>query len=82
MNSYADVAEGLIAPKKVIRFKGLIEKVGVGRSTIYDWLNISSPRYDPEFPLPFKLSAIKNGAIGWMESDVDTWLSKRASRNA
>jgi prophage regulatory protein len=82
MNSYADFAEDLIAPKKVIRFNGLIEKVGVGRSTIYDWLNISSPRYDPEFPLPFRLSASKNGAIGWIESDVDLWLSNRASRHA
>ncbi|MEX6662478.1 helix-turn-helix transcriptional regulator [Pseudomonas sp. W2-17] len=82
MNSSEIFAEGVFSAKKVIRFNRLVDKVGVGRSTIYDWLNISSPRYDPEFPPPFKLSTSKNGAVGWIESDVDMWLSKRANRHA
>ncbi|MGL6519477.1 AlpA family phage regulatory protein, partial [Aeromonas caviae] len=31
---------------KVLRIKDLINKIGIGRSTIYDWLNPQSPRFN------------------------------------
>ncbi|MGL6320344.1 AlpA family phage regulatory protein [Aeromonas hydrophila] len=31
---------------KVLRIKDLIAKIGIARSTIYDWMNPKSPRYD------------------------------------
>ncbi|HDT5891974.1 TPA: AlpA family phage regulatory protein, partial [Aeromonas hydrophila subsp. hydrophila] len=33
-------------PIKVLRIKDLTNKIGMVRSTIYDWLNPKSPRYD------------------------------------
>ncbi|MFM4902726.1 helix-turn-helix transcriptional regulator [Aeromonas hydrophila] len=45
------------------------------RSTIYDWLNPKSPRYDETFPKPFKIG---QSSIGWFEHDVDSWLIHRS----
>lgn len=61
---------------KVIRMKGLSELLSVSRSTLYDWLNPSSPRHDAAFPRPIRLSA-KGGAVGWRFDDVVRWLDTR-----
>ncbi|WP_371918741.1 helix-turn-helix transcriptional regulator [Pseudomonas sp. 43NM1] len=61
---------------RVIRMKRLSEMLSVSRSTLYDWLNPSSPRYDSEFPRPVRLSA-KGVAVGWFLDDVIRWLSNR-----
>lgn len=61
---------------RVIRMKRLSELLSVSRSTLYDWLNPSSPRYDSEFPRPVRLSA-KGIAVGWLLDDVMRWLSTR-----
>lgn len=61
---------------RVIRMKRLSELLSVSRSTLYDWLNPSSPRYDSEFPRPVRLSA-KGIAVGWLLNDVMRWLSTR-----
>ncbi|MCE0939137.1 AlpA family transcriptional regulator [Pseudomonas kurunegalensis] len=50
--------------------------LSVSRSTLYDWLNPSSPRYDSEFPRPVRLSA-KGVAVGWFLDDVMRWLGTR-----
>ncbi len=34
----------------MLRLPTVIERIGIGRSTIYDWINPTSPRYDPTFP--------------------------------
>ncbi|BCK64817.1 hypothetical protein KAM330_38060 [Aeromonas hydrophila] len=52
---------------KVLRIKDLTNKIGMARSTIYDWLNPKSPRYDETFPKPFKIG---QSSIGWFEHDV------------
>ncbi|ENI4799272.1 AlpA family phage regulatory protein, partial [Klebsiella pneumoniae] len=44
------------------------------RSTIYDWLNTESPRYDPTFPIQRRLGA---KSVGWLESELDDWLNNR-----
>ncbi|MDM5118602.1 helix-turn-helix transcriptional regulator [Aeromonas hydrophila] len=62
-------------PIKVLRIKDLTNKIGMVRSTIYDWLNPKSPRYDETFPKPFK---IEPSSIGWFEHDVDSWLIGRS----
>ena len=61
---------------RVIRMKRLSEMLSVSRSTLYDWLNPSSPRYDSEFPRPVRLSA-KGVAVGWFLDDVMRWLGTR-----
>jgi len=60
---------------KVLRIKDLIAKIGMARSTIYDWLDPKSPRHDTTFPKPFKIG---RSSIGWFEHDVDQWLILRS----
>lgn len=61
---------------RVLRIKDVAKKLSIGKSTIYDWLNLKSPRYDATFPKPFKLGG---KAIGWLSSEVDAWLLKRVA---
>ncbi|WP_084360872.1 helix-turn-helix transcriptional regulator [Hydrogenophaga palleronii] len=64
-------------PIKLIRLPDLRKRLGnIGRSTVYDWLNPNSPRHDPSFPVPIKLS-YTGGAIAWIESEIDEWLAAR-----
>ncbi len=60
--------------KKVLRMKQLVAVVGLGKSTVYDYLNPKSPRYDPTFPKPVKLGA---SAVGWIDHEVTVWLESR-----
>lgn len=52
---------------KMLRIDQVTEKVGYKESTIYDWMNPTSPRHKPHFPLPRK-----NGRSNrWFESEID-----------
>ncbi|AWM80572.1 hypothetical protein DKL61_09520 [Gammaproteobacteria bacterium ESL0073] len=64
------------AKLRVLRIQQVAEKLSIGKSTIYDWLNVKSPRYDESFPKPFKLGG---KAIGWLSSEVDAWLLNRVA---
>jgi prophage regulatory protein len=59
---------------KILRLKQLTERIGLGRSTIYDRMNVHSPRYDATFPKPIKLGA---AAIGWIDSEITSWIEQR-----
>ena len=63
------------ASTQILRMPEVCARVGVARSTIYDWLNPSSARHASSFPVPVKLSS--GGAIGWYESELDAWLVTR-----
>lgn len=56
---------------RIIRINELAKKLAIGKSTIYDWLNPKSPRYDETFPKPIKLGA---SSVGWLSNLVDEWL--------
>lgn len=60
----------------VLRMRHLTGRVGVSSSTIYDWMNPKSPRYDSSFPRPIKLGA---SSVGWLASDVQIWIESRAA---
>lgn len=63
---------------KMIRISQLLFLVPVSRTTIYDWMNPSSPRYDQTFPRPVRLAAsARGGAVGWREVDVLSWIKAR-----
>lgn len=52
---------------KMLRIEQVAEKVGYKESTIYDWMNPTSPRHKSHFPLPRK-----NGRSNrWFESEID-----------
>ncbi|EKT64551.1 AlpA family phage regulatory protein [Providencia burhodogranariea] len=59
---------------KILRIRAVMAKIGVARSTIYDWLNPKSKRYDPTFP---KQRQLGKQSVGWMEADIDEWLLNR-----
>ena len=65
----------ITSTKRILRIKQLIQIVGLGRSTIYDYLNPKSARYDSSFPKPIKIGA---AAVGWLESEVNQWLDLKA----
>lgn len=60
---------------KIIRMKPSAEKIGIGLSTVYDWQNPRSPRYDPSFPKRVKLGRATSGMI---EADLDAWIDQKA----
>lgn len=65
---------------KILRVPALVKKLGIGRSTVYDWLDPSSDRHDPTFPQRVKLGA---KTVGWLESEIDARiLSKVKTANA
>lgn len=65
-----------VFPPRIVRLKELSERIGLGRSTIYDRMDAQSPRYDATFPKPIKLGA---AAIGWIDSEITTWIEQRMS---
>jgi prophage regulatory protein len=60
---------------KVLRILGVIEKIGMSRSTIYNKLTPTSKSFDETFPKPIRLGA---SSVGWLESEIDSWIAARA----
>ncbi|WP_443006648.1 AlpA family phage regulatory protein [Serratia sp. MMO-24] len=48
---------------KILRLRAVVQKIGIARSTIYDWINPKSPRYDPTFPRQVQLG---QKSVGWL----------------
>ncbi|EJD6540695.1 AlpA family phage regulatory protein [Providencia rettgeri] len=61
---------------RMLRLPAVIQRIGVARSTLYDWINPKSPRYDPTFP---KQKRLGRQSVGWIESEVNDWLLNRQS---
>lgn len=61
---------------KILRLPAVKDRTGLSRSTIY--LRISEDR----FPSPISLGGGR--AVGWIESEVDDWLTQQvdASRSS
>ncbi|OHT22349.1 hypothetical protein A3Q29_11050 [Providencia stuartii] len=59
---------------KILRIPAVMAKIGIARSTIYDWLNPNSKRYDSTFPKPRRLG---KQSVGWIEIEIDEWLLQR-----
>jgi prophage regulatory protein len=53
---------------KILRLSGVIDSIGLSRSTIYKFIA------EGEFPAPVRLGA---RSVGWRQSDVDAWLEAR-----
>lgn len=66
-------------PVVLIRIKQVISRTGLSKSAIYDKLDTKSPRYDPTFPRQLSLGV---GAVAWVESEIDSWLTSRPVVNA
>jgi len=64
---------------KILRIRAVVNKLGIARSTIYDWINPKSPRYDATFP---KQRRLGQQSVGWLESELDAWLLERGPASA
>ena len=58
------------AVKRLIGMKEVMERLGVSRPTIYNYLDPSSPSYNPDFPQPMKL----NSENKWVESEINAFV--------
>jgi len=62
--------------------RGQVEtKTGLGRSAIYGKLRFNPKRpgeFDPTFPKPVRIG---KKAVGWVESEVDAWLSAQIAKS-
>ena len=56
--------------KKVIRRREVEERIGLACSTIYAMMA------DDRFPRPVKIG---RRAVGWIEEDINNWLSSKAN---
>jgi len=56
-------------PSRIVRMKVLLQRLGVGRATVYRWLS-----QDTTFPKPVPIGP---NTIGWVESELDAWLQNR-----
>ncbi|QUN27223.1 AlpA family phage regulatory protein [Cupriavidus sp. KK10] len=63
---------------KVARLRRVMELTGLGRSSIYNRMDLRSAQYDPTFPRSFPLGA-NGGAVGWDEDAVKAWVLAQAS---
>lgn len=55
----------------ILRRKQVQERIGLARSSLYALIASN------QFPRPVQLSA---RAVGWRESDVNTWLESRTTK--
>lgn len=65
----------MTANNSLIRPKGAAAKLGIALSTLNDWLNPRSPRYDPTLPARIRIG---KSAVAWREADLDAWIDSRA----
>jgi prophage regulatory protein len=74
-------AQAQTAPIKILRRKQVEARKGLSRSTIYAKLrqNPKRPRdFDPTFPKPV---AIGSKSVGWIESELDSWLTAQVQKS-
>lgn len=57
-----------MAHNTIIRLPAVLARTGLSRSTVYAAMGRD------EFPAPLSLGA---RSVGWLESDIDTWLQTR-----
>ena len=62
------IAKEVEVPTRILRLPDVLARTGLSRSTIY--VRVANGT----FPKPVPLGA---RAVGWIESDVDTWIRER-----
>ena len=62
----------------VLRVRDVCHRLGISRSSLYEKISPSSPRYDSTFPRPFKLGAASSSkAVGFLAEAIDSWVKAR-----
>lgn len=52
-------------------------RLGVSRSTIYNWLNRDSPLHRSDFPRPVRVGL---RAVRWRSDEIAEWIASRPGR--
>lgn len=60
----------------LLRAAQVCQKLQISKSTLYSKLDKSSKYYDPTFPKQIKIGP---GSVGWVECQIDQWISERIS---
>lgn len=60
----------------LLRAAQVCQKLQISKSTLYSKLDKSSKYYDPVFPKQIKIGI---GSVGWVECQIDQWISDRIS---
>lgn len=66
------MAEQIRTALAILRRKQVEARTGLGRSSIYDYIKAG------RFPAPVRIG---DRAVGWLESEVDSWLSAQIERS-
>lgn len=64
--------------ERVLRVNEVSHRLGLAKSTIWHRLNPYSHCFDKDFPRPFKISG-KGNSVGWLESEINAYITKQAS---
>ncbi|WP_414462712.1 helix-turn-helix transcriptional regulator [Hyphomicrobium sp. DY-1] len=57
-----------ISPDRILRIRGVLEKVPFGQSKIYEMVAAG------EFPAPVRIGS---RSVAWRESEIDAWIASR-----
>ena len=60
---------------KILRFPDLKEKKGVPHCRVH----LGRLENAGEFPRRVRLGTGTNGAVGWIEDEIDAWIAERAA---
>lgn len=75
------MADKSLTPLTILRRTQVEARTGLSRSSIYSRLKPNPKRpgdFDPTFPKPVQLGA---KSVGWVESEIETWLSAQVERS-
>jgi prophage regulatory protein len=68
---------------RFLRIDQLVEKIGLGKTSIYERLNRKSRSYDPDFPVGVHLGSSNSSRVVWLEEEVNAWMiAKLTERQA
>lgn len=65
---------------KILRLPNVCQKIGLSQSAVRDRYDKNSTRHDETFPKPIKLGGGRNTTIGFIESEIDNWLTKQMGK--
>lgn len=73
-NSKNIASGGVEPPPAFLRRPKVRDRLGIGNSSLYNLMDPNSPYHDPTFPKPIRITA---KAIGWLETDITSWINSR-----
>lgn len=61
---------------QILRLRDVCERLGVSKSTVYNWLDTQSQYYRANFPRPVRIGA---ASIGFVEQEIDAFIEEIAA---